>query len=201
MYSHDVKVHCLRVRFGKKEREMMGIHRTVYIGAFALLCASSALSADTSELRTFKAGVHKTGKYKIDKKKVFANRDLSGIACISDSHCVIASDEGVYVQVCTLSRENKMITLSGMESSKIAMLSPSVGSEIDIEAVTTIGNTYYIMGSHGVAKNSGRFLSPRHTCFRMKIDPEARSGCRQRPAPILRCGSPTARRQHRRAGR
>jgi len=150
----------------------MGIHRWTLTGALVLLYASSATSAEISELRAFQPGVHKTGKYKIDKKKVFANRDLSGIACISDSHCVIASDEGVYVQVCTLSRENKTITFSGMESSKIAMLLPSVGSEIDIEAVTTIGNTYYIMGSHGVAKNSGRFLSPRHTCFRMNIDPE-----------------------------
>ncbi len=154
---------------------MVDFCKTVLVVMFAFFLTvfvSSAASADTSERRAFQPGVHRTGKYKIDEKKVFANRDLSGIACISDSHCVIASDEGVYIQVCTLSREDKTIVISGKESSKIAMQSPSVGSEIDIEAVTAIGDTYYIMGSHGVAKNSGRFLSPRHTCFRMKIDPE-----------------------------
>jgi len=137
-----------------------------------MLCALAVTSpAIASEVHVFSAGVEKVGKYAIDRTQVLGNTDLSAIARVSDSHCVIGSDEGACVQVCALSIENRTITITDSEAGRIELLSPTAGSEIDIEAVTVIGDTCYVMGSHGVAKNSGLFLEPRHTCFRFKVDP------------------------------
>jgi hypothetical protein len=137
-----------------------------------MLCALAVTSpAIASEVHPFRAGVEKVGKYTIDRTKILANTDLSAIVRVSDSHCVIGSDEGACVQVCALSIENRTITITDREAGRIELLSRTVRSEIDIEAVTAIGDTCYVMGSHGVAKKSGRFLEPRHTCFRFEVDP------------------------------
>jgi len=137
-----------------------------------MVCALAVTSlATASEVHLFSAGVEKVGQYTIDRMKVLANTDLSAIARVSDLHCVIGSDEGVCVQVCALSIENKTITITDRDAGGIELLPRTAGSEIDMEAVTAIGDTCYVMGSHGVAKNSGLFLEPRHTCFRFKVDP------------------------------
>jgi hypothetical protein len=137
-----------------------------------MLCALAVTSpAIASEAQMFSAGVEKVGKYTIDRMKVLANTDLSAIARVTDSHCVIGADEGACVQVCTLSIENRTITITDRKTSRIELLPRTAGSEIDIEAITAIGDTCYVTGSHGVAKNSGLFLEPRHTCFRFKVDP------------------------------
>lgn len=136
-----------------------------------------AIEGHTSQSRFFEIGIAKINEYNIDESKVIENRDLSGIACISDSHCVIASDETRCVQFFAISRENRTIEIHSQRYSAdlppgtIDLLPASVGSEIDIEAVTAIGNAFYVMGSHGVAKKSGLLMEPRYTCFRFKVDP------------------------------
>lgn len=95
---------------------------------------------------------------------VLENEDLSGIACISPTHCLIGSDEGRAVQAVELSRSERTLrVLSTIE------LLPS-GDEIDIEAIAAEGDCYYIIGSHGLAKKSGRFQENRYKLFRMRVD-------------------------------
>ncbi len=152
--------------------------RTVALSLVGLSLLASPLLLCAAEVHQFEPRVEKIGTYRIDHRLVFGNRDLSGIACLTDEQCMIASDEGVYVQVCVLSKEEKAVKVSSrryrpdLPPGIIELLSPNVASEIDIEAVTVMDGAYYIVGSHGVAKNSGLWMEPRHTCFRLKLDPE-----------------------------
>ena len=122
--------------------------------------------------KLFEYGVHKVGEFRINEGNIIGSRDLSGIAQVGDSHCLIGSDEGVYVQTCRFVVQRREIVVDKPIISRIELLSPKVGSEIDIEAIAAIGNTYYVMGSHGVAKKSGLFMETRHSCFRFDVDPK-----------------------------
>jgi hypothetical protein len=109
--------------------------------------------------------IKEVGRYKF-KGSVLADKDLSGIACISDKHCLIGADEAREVQVVELSREAQ--TLRVIET--ISLLRS--GSEIDIEAVAAEGNCYYIIGSHGMSKKQGERQSNRYNIFRLHVDPK-----------------------------
>jgi hypothetical protein len=122
--------------------------------------------------KLFEHGVQKVGEFRINKGNIIGPRDLSGIARVGDFHCLIASDEGVYVQTGRFVPERREIIIDDPAESRIELLSPKLGSEIDIEAIAAIGNTYYVMASHGVAKKSGLFMEARHTCFRLEVDPK-----------------------------
>jgi hypothetical protein len=93
------------------------------------------------------------------------NKDLSGIACVSPTRCLIGADEGRNVQVVELSRKDRVLKI--IRTVALA----KTGKEIDIEAIACEGNRYYIIGSHGLAKKTGDFQSNRYKLFRLKVDP------------------------------
>lgn len=96
---------------------------------------------------------------------VLEDEDLSGIACISSTRCLIGADEGTAVQVAVLSREDR--TLNIVRS--VSLLGS--GGEIDIEGIAAGDDSYYITGSHGVAKKSGERQAKRYTLCRLRVDP------------------------------
>jgi len=145
-----------------------------HLGNILLFLAFTSLFSGRRGLageELFRGGVQKIGEFQITEGNVVGSRDLSGIARVGDSYCLIASDESTCVQTCRLVAEDREIIIDEPARSRIELLHSKTGSEIDIEALTAIGNTYYVMGSHGVAKKSGLFLKPRHTCFRFEVDP------------------------------
>jgi len=121
--------------------------------------------------------IEAVGRYTF-RGDVVADKDLSGIACISDKYCLIGADEAREVQVVELSRDARTLrileTLSLLRS----------GSEIDIEGVAAEGDCYYIVGSHGISKKRGERQDNRCSIFRLKVDPET-----GRPSGALIAGS------------
>ena len=96
---------------------------------------------------------------------VFEDKDLSGIACISPTRGLIGADESGVVQVVELSRTGRTLNVL----SAVSLLGS--GEEIDIEGVAGEGNCYYIVGSHGVAKNTGQRQAKRYTICRLRVAP------------------------------
>jgi hypothetical protein len=96
---------------------------------------------------------------------VVQSKDLSGIACVSPTRCLIGADEGREVQVVELSRQDRVLKVL-----KTVSLAAS-GKEIDAEAIAVDGDAYYIIGSHGVAKKTGSLQGNRYKLFRLKVDP------------------------------
>jgi len=146
-----------------------------HLGDILLLLALTCLFAGRQVFageKLFEQGVQKVAEFRISEANIIGSRDLSGIARVGDFHCLIASDEGVYVQTGRFAIERREIIIDEPAESSIELLSPKVGSEIDIEAIAAIGNTYYVMASHGVAKKSGLFMEARHSCFRFEVDPK-----------------------------
>jgi len=105
------------------------------------------------------------GQYSL-RGSVGADKDLSGLACISDGYCLMGADEAREVQVVELRRDAR--TLRVVET--ISLLSS--GSEIDIEGIAAEGDYYYIVGSHGISKKQGERQSNRCRIFRLKVDPQ-----------------------------
>ena len=97
---------------------------------------------------------------------VLEGTDLSGIACLSGKSCLIGADEGRAVQLVELSREAKML--------KVVQTVPLLrsGKEIDIEAIAAEGDSYYIIGSHGISKKQGEPQENRFRIFRLKVNRE-----------------------------
>ncbi len=96
--------------------------------------------------------------------EVAQDKDLSGLAFISDRFGLLGADEARQVQVVELSRQAR--TLRVVET--ISLLRS--GSEIDIEAIAAEADCYYIIGSHGVAKGTGVHQDNRYRIFRLKVD-------------------------------
>jgi hypothetical protein len=90
--------------------------------------------------------------------------NLSGIACLSEKSCLVGADEGRAVQMVELSRTAKTL--------KVVRTIPLLqsGKEIDIEAIAAEGDSYYIIGSHGISKKQGEQQSNRFRIFRLKVD-------------------------------
>jgi len=95
---------------------------------------------------------------------VLEDTDLSGIACLSDGNCLMGADEGRAVQLVELSR-----TARTLKVTRTVPLLPS-GQEIDIEAIAAEGDTYYVVGSHGISKKQGEQQTNRFSIFRLKVD-------------------------------
>ena len=96
---------------------------------------------------------------------VLEERNLSAIACVSPTRCLVGADEGRKVQVAELSRQGKSLKVLA----DVALLNS--GKEIDIEAIAVEGDYYYITGSHGVAKKNGKIQENRYKIFQLKVDP------------------------------
>jgi hypothetical protein len=120
----------------------------------------------------FKEGVEKVGEYTINSKWVYGKKDISAIVRVTQKYGMIGADEGVYAQLCTISKDKKII-IDDPVKSLVKLLPEEGGSEIDIEGATSIGDTYYLTGSHGLSKNSGDYQDSRHYCFRFTVNPES----------------------------
>jgi hypothetical protein len=97
--------------------------------------------------------------------EVVEDKDLSGLAFVSERFGLLGADEARQVQVVEIARQAK--TLRVVET--ISLLRS--GSEIDIEAIAADADCYYIIGSHGVAKATGTHQDNRYRLFRLKVDP------------------------------
>lgn len=96
---------------------------------------------------------------------VFEDKDLSGMACVSETRCLIGADEGKQVQVLELSKKARLLRVM----TDVVLLDS--GSEIDIEAIAVDNDSYYIIGSHGVSKKDGKIQKNRYKIFRFRVDP------------------------------
>jgi hypothetical protein len=152
-----------------------------------IFCVSPLLAAETASredilIDNFEEGVEKIGEYSINPKQVYGRNDISAIARIKQGYCLIGADEGIYAQLCEISKDKEIII-----TGNVKLLPEEIGSEIDIEGVTAIGDTYYLTGSHGLAKNSGDYQDSRHYCFRFKVDEQSGKQAEQVEVSSLRC--------------
>lgn len=100
------------------------------------------------------------------KGDILEDKDLSGIARLSDKRLLIGADEGLAVQVVELSRQAK--TMRVVRTIPLAQS----GEEIDIEAIACEGPWCYVTGSHGLSKKQGQRQANRYKIFRLKVDRE-----------------------------
>jgi hypothetical protein len=107
--------------------------------------------------------IEQTGRYSF-RGQVAEDQDLSGIACVSDRFCLLGADESRDVQVVELSRKDKTLTI--LDTIPLARS----GDEIDIEAIAAEGDSYYIIGSHGISKKEGKTQGNRYSLFRLAVD-------------------------------
>jgi hypothetical protein len=96
--------------------------------------------------------------------RLLEDKNLSGIACLSKTSCLVGADEGRAVQFVELSR-----TAKRLRAGKIVPLLQS-GKEIDIEAIAAEGDSYTIIGSHGISKKQGEQQENRFRVFRLRVD-------------------------------
>lgn len=99
------------------------------------------------------------------------NEDLSGIASLDGTHCLVGSDELIAAQVGTIDRKAMTLTAGALVP---LMENPSGKKmEIDIEAVAASSrdNCYFVSGSHGTGKKKGEFDPTRSSVFRISCDP------------------------------
>ncbi len=108
--------------------------------------------------------VELVGRYSF-KGPVLEDKDLSGIACVSERYGLVGADEGRAVQVVELSRTARTLTVTGT----IPLL--DAGAEIDVEAIAAEAGWYYVVGSHGVAKKTGDSQANRFKVFRLRANP------------------------------
>ncbi len=133
------------------------------------LIAGSACadSGSASEPRRGQAGpwsrVELVDRYSV-AGDIRADINLSGIACMSDKNCLVGDDEGRSAHFAELSRSAKTLKVT-----KTIPLLQS-GKEIDIEAIAAEGDSYYIVGSHGVSKKKAEQQENRFKIFRLKMN-------------------------------
>lgn len=99
------------------------------------------------------------------------NEDLSGIASLDGTHCLLGSDELAAAQAGTIDRKAMTITAGAL----VPLIENPSGKkmEIDIEsvAVSRKDNCYFVTGSHGTGKKKGEFDPTRASVFRIPCDP------------------------------
>lgn len=137
----------------------------------ALLVAGLACAETREPSKAQQAGVNRWTHIEFVERYAFRgpvleDKDLSGIACVLPTRCLVGADESRMVQVVELSRPDK--TLRVLRTVELL----TSGDEIDIEAVAAGGDSYYIIGSHGIAKKSGEVQGNRYRLFRLKVDPD-----------------------------
>ncbi len=98
--------------------------------------------------------------------------DLSGIAAINGSHCLVGTDELFSVQPGVIDRSKRRITARP----SVPLMKLPAGAkkvEVDVEgiAVAPERNAYYVTGSHGVGKKKGDFQPARLSVFEVPVDP------------------------------
>jgi len=103
----------------------------------------------------------------LDDKKEAEN--ISGIACspLPVQACVLVSDEqksGRYVRLAKLG-ENSL-----MPGRSLALFADGPGKEADTEAAAYASGKFYVIGSHGVAKNDPIYQPNRYWLFRFPVN-------------------------------
>lgn len=154
---------------------MTAIHRqnpvlyVVLVGAslcllMGLACADSGSSPETDRGSAAPwSHVELVDRYSV-AGNIREDLNLSGIACLSDKNCLVGDDEGRAVHLAELSRQAKTLKVT-----KTIPLLRS-GKEIDIEAIAAEGDSYYIVGSHGISKKKGEEQENRFKVFRLKMN-------------------------------
>jgi hypothetical protein len=135
------------------------------LGVLGLACADSdhrSQAAAGSAPSWTRIGL--VGHYSFEGD-VLENEDLSGIACLSDMCCLVGADEGHEVQLVELARRTRTLTV------RRTVQLPGSGAETDIEAIAAEGDSFFIVGSHGVAKKTGEYQASRCQVFRLRLDP------------------------------
>ncbi|YCM43568.1 DUF3616 domain-containing protein [Verrucomicrobiaceae bacterium 227] len=96
--------------------------------------------------------------------------DISGIASVNGSRCLIVSDEGLHVQPGLIDLSNQNITATG--AVKVSPIVKSKGSEIDFEGATysESTNSYFVVGSHGLGGKDSDFDPNRFSVFQIGVD-------------------------------
>jgi hypothetical protein len=93
------------------------------------------------------------------------NLDLSAISCISEGHCLVASDELNALQPVSI-KSGKLIAID----KKIVL--GSYDHENDIEGLTHDGNHFFAVGSHGLSRKKNRYQKSRYKIFKIQTDLE-----------------------------
>lgn len=145
------------------ERVVTAVLFGVLLAALGLGCADEAPTVSSSGAGRW-THVEFVESYAF-RGSVLEDEDLSGIACISPTRCLIGADEGRSVQAVALSAQDK--TLNVLRTIELL----GAGDEIDIEGIAGEGEFYYIVGSHGIAKKSGEVQGNRYRLFRLRVDP------------------------------
>ncbi len=94
------------------------------------------------------------------------DKDLSGMASWDGVHCLVCSDELRVIQAGIINGT----TITGGPA--ITLLDGD-GKEVDAEGVAVARGEgcYYVTGSHGVGKKSGKMQASRCTVFRVPVNP------------------------------
>jgi hypothetical protein len=142
------------------------------LASFAAAAPRDARAAESAPGADTASDVHETWNHieLVDRYSfrgaVLENEDLSGIAAVSRTRCLVGADEGLMVQIVGLSRESKELTV--LQS--VPLLTS--GKEIDIEAIAAAEDCYYIIGSHGLTKKKGDYRKNRYKLFRLPVNPD-----------------------------
>jgi len=103
-------------------------------------------------------------KWSVGGDPILENKNLSGIACVSDLQCVLASDETVSIQ--RMEKKDSGI-LEACENIELLLSS----KEMDAEGVAVSGNHYFITGNHGRSKK-GKLRPSQFNVFKLEVDPQ-----------------------------
>jgi hypothetical protein len=141
---------------------------TVRAGLLCLIIGSACADSGSSSQPQRSPGgrwtrIEFAGRYS-PQGNLLEDKNLSGIACLSETSCLIGADEGREVQFVELSRTAGTLTAG----KTVALLSS--GKEIDIEGIAAEGHSYYIIGSHGISKKQGEQQENRFRIFRLRTD-------------------------------
>lgn len=98
--------------------------------------------------------------------------DISGIASVDGSRCLVVSDEGLQVQPGFIDLQKQRITAE--DAVKVSPIIKSKGSEIDFEGATysETSDSYFVVGSHGLGGKDGDFDPNRFSVFQLPVNPE-----------------------------
>lgn len=97
-----------------------------------------------------------------------AGSELSGIAAVSGTECLVVSNETRCAQIATLGQEGRQLVAGPV----VPLLDRSSDEEIDLEAICAhpAGLCYYATGSHAVSKEKGKLRPDQAKVFRIPVD-------------------------------
>lgn len=135
--------------------------------AFLTVAATLPFRVDTSNPSGWKMEVV-SSDWKLEGFK--NDLDISGIASVDGSRCLVVSDEGLQIQPGLIDLSSQQITATGPV--KVSPIVKSKGSEIDFEGATysKTTNSYFVVGSHGLGGNDSDFDPNRFSVFQIGVD-------------------------------